>query len=184
MPTVLDWFRIPVAELLPRVTGQSLLPLLQSDETSSPTLETSYASYNFHEIAMCYPMRVIYHKNYKLIHNINYQMPYPIASDLATSPTFEELLKLFPTNQTWPWFKSLTNYYYRAEWELYDLDTDPEELHNLWGAPSHAIILNKIRTMLVEWLEETADPWACSPGGLLLSHGTEKPHCLALHNDA
>lgn len=45
-----------------------------------------------------------------------------------------------------------------AEDELYDLATDPGEIHNAAGDPAHAATLSRLRTRLVAWMEETRDP--------------------------
>lgn len=42
---------------------------------------------------MYYPMRAIRTKRYKLIHNINYKMPFPIDQDFYVSPTFQVTYK-------------------------------------------------------------------------------------------
>lgn len=38
---------------------------------------------------MYYPMRAVRSRRYKLIHNLNYGMPFPIDQDLYLSPTFQ-----------------------------------------------------------------------------------------------
>jgi len=48
-----------------------------------------FASQTHHEVTMYYPMRAIRTKRYKLIHNINYRMPFPIDQDFYVSPTFQ-----------------------------------------------------------------------------------------------
>lgn len=48
-----------------------------------------FASQTHHEVTMYYPMRVARTKRYKLIHNLNYGMPFPIDQDFYLSPTFQ-----------------------------------------------------------------------------------------------
>lgn len=48
-----------------------------------------FASQTHHEVTMYYPMRAIRTKRHKLIHNINYKMPFPIDQDFYVSPTFQ-----------------------------------------------------------------------------------------------
>lgn len=45
-----------------------------------------------------------------------------------------------------------------AEDELYDLQSDPAELHNLAAQVDHRAELAGLRKRLVEWMEETGDP--------------------------
>lgn len=37
------------------------------------------------------------------------------------------------SKQPLPWYKTLKQYYYRPQWEFYDIRSDPEELKNLHG---------------------------------------------------
>lgn len=48
-----------------------------------------YASHNHHEVTMYYPMRAIRTKHLKLIHNINFRMPFPVDQDLYISRSFQ-----------------------------------------------------------------------------------------------
>jgi arylsulfatase A-like enzyme len=41
--------------------------------------------------------------------------------------------------------------------ELYDVDADPHELHNLAGGPAHAAVLARMREALGRWERETGD---------------------------
>nr|CAD7199374.1 unnamed protein product [Timema douglasi] len=91
VPTVLDWFNISSSETS-LLTGKSLLPLLISE----PAMDTRavFASHNHHEVTMYYPMRAVRTKRYKLIHNLNYKMPFPIDQDFYISPSFQARTQL------------------------------------------------------------------------------------------
>ena len=41
--------------------------------------------------------------------------------------------------------------------ELYDLDTDPQEIKNLADSPQHRDKLIELRAVLDQWMEETHD---------------------------
>jgi arylsulfatase A-like enzyme len=45
----------------------------------------------------------------------------------------------------------------RAPEELYNLETDPWEIHNLAADPAHAVVLKKMHDRLDLWMEETND---------------------------
>jgi uncharacterized sulfatase len=47
----------------------------------------------------------------------------------------------------------------RCPEELYDLLSDPHELHNLVDDPAHADALGRLRVLLEEWQATYADPW-------------------------
>jgi len=46
---------------------------------------------------------------------------------------------------------------HRPEEELYDLEADPHELHNLAGSPDHQQTLSEMRAILDRWIKETGD---------------------------
>ena len=41
--------------------------------------------------------------------------------------------------------------------ELYDLEKDPYEIHNLASSPEHQEVLKRLRAALDEWIETTGD---------------------------
>lgn len=75
------------------------------------------------------------------------------------------------------WFKTLTEYYERTEWELYDLKMDPIEVNNIVGKPSYKKIFEELGQKLFEWQKKTEDPWICSPHAVL-----ENQKCMSLLN--
>lgn len=191
VPTVLDWFNISdtseqiernnVTPAIPR-TGKSLLPLLAAEPSENDT--AVFASHTHHEVTMYYPMRAIRTKRHKLIHNLNYKMPFPIDQDFYISPSFQDLLNRTQNKQPLPWYKTLKSYYYRPEWELYDLKYDPEELTNIAFKPSMKDIFTDLQTRLFNWQRTTRDPWICAPNGILEDVGVYKnnPQCMPLYN--
>ena len=106
LPTFLDWFNIsyPIKHNkhdvernsvhrhkdISKLMGKSLLPLLDTEPTYNN--EAIFASHNFHEVTMSYPMRAIRTNRHKLIHNLNYKSSYPIDQDFYVSPTFQDIL--------------------------------------------------------------------------------------------
>ena len=47
--------------------------------------------------------------------------------------------------------------FFRPEVELYDLENDPYELHNLAENPEYKPVLNQMRRALDDWMKETHD---------------------------
>lgn len=82
------------------------------------------------------------------------------------------------------WNTNLKKYYYRDEWELYDLKFDPEELSNIANKNSSKEIFKTLQKSLYLWLNKTKDPWICSPHAVLENSGyyTNNPQCLSLLN--
>ncbi|CAG5031382.1 unnamed protein product [Parnassius apollo] len=185
MPTVLDWFGVEVEkaecnDVELSDDTKSLLPILKKEPPHSEE-DAVFASQTHHEITMYYPMRAIRTRRYKLIHNLNYAMPFPIDQDLYVSPTFQDILNRTRAKQPLPWYKTLKQYYYRPEWELYDVRTDPAELNNLHGKPALAEAEGALRRRLVRWQRGSRDPWLCAPAAVLERDGPE-PVCRGLHN--
>ncbi len=187
VPTVLDWYNIPyptykVNKSPVQLTGHSLLPVLHTEPHSG--WDTVYASHNLHEVTMFYPMRVIRTKQYKLIHNMNYLMPFPIDQDFYISHTFQDMLSRLQHGEPSYWYKTFQEYYYRAPWELYDLTKDPKELTNVAQDSSYDDIKQQLSSQLLRWMNVTADPWICSPIGVLENSGVYKeyPQCMSMDN--
>ena len=83
------------------------------------------------------------------------------------------------------WKKNLNKYYYRNEWELFDLKKDPEELTNIAGKNETKKILETLKRKLYDWLNVTRDPWICSPHSVLENSGLffDTLQCLPLLNN-
>ena len=58
------------------------------------------------------------------------------------------------------------DYYYRDEWELYDLVHDPQEVSNLVDVPSYQSVFLELKEKLLTWQKATNDPWVCAPDGV------------------
>ena len=191
VPTVLDWFQIDYPrykifhkQLPVKLTGRSLLPLLSSE--SGDDREAIYCSHSLHEITMYYPSRAVRTKQYKLIHNLNHLMPFPIDQDFYLSPTFTDMLNRTRNSVPLNWYKSsLLQYYYRDEWELFDLNRDSKEMVNLASNLEYFSIRKQLESILKQWQNITNDPWLCAPGRVLEDGGLYKdnPQCMSLLNN-
>nr|CAD7444839.1 unnamed protein product [Timema bartmani] len=51
----------------------------------------------------------------------------------------QDLLNRTQAKEPLNWYKTLEQYYYRDEWELFDLKKDADELHNLATVPSYQV---------------------------------------------
>lgn len=188
VPTILDWFGLP----LPNYTlfgpnpvtlkGKSLLPVL--DQEPKVGWDEVFASHNLNEITMYYPMRAIRNRRFKLIHNLYFKMPFMIDQDVYLSPSFQDILDRTMQDRPTNWFKTLREYYYRSEWEMFDLEHDPREKNNISGAPAYLSIFEELKKRLLDWQRATNDPWICSPSGVLENKGKYPARgvCLPLDN--
>jgi len=138
-----------------RYHGTSWLGLLDRESTGGR--DVTYASHTFHEIQMYYPMRVVRDRQYKLIWNVAHHLPYPFASDLWGSSTWQAQYQ--KGGDTLYGLKSVDDYIKRPAFELYDLQSDPYEGTNLAGDPEYAIVLAALQKKLKAFQTATNDPW-------------------------
>ncbi|WP_343330727.1 sulfatase [Polaribacter staleyi] len=151
-PTILDMAKIDYKK--EQFHGKSFNTILE--KTTSKGWDEVYASHTFHEITMYYPMRVVRNKNYKLIWNVAWRLEYPFASDLWASSTWQSIYRNDIENFG-P--RKVQDYLFRAEFELYDLEKDPNELNNLATNKEYTSVLESMKTKMKKFQKETSDPW-------------------------
>jgi N-sulfoglucosamine sulfohydrolase len=143
--------------------GRSFLPVLERSDVlpESEWQHHVFGSHTFHELHNYWPTRVLRSRRYKYHRNIAWRLDFPFASDLYASYTFEGI-----RNSPNPVIgsRSLKNYLFRLAEELFDLETDPDEVHNLASDPAHAEVLADIRLKLEQWQQATHDPWLVRDG--------------------
>ncbi len=151
-PTVLDYADAAGPDY--KLHGRSIVPVLE--ETNPAGWDEVYASHTFHEITMYYPMRVIRTREFKCILNLAHRLPFPFASDLYASDTWQAVLR---EGLDMYGSRSVEDYLHRPRYELYDLQNDPHEVNNLADSPDHAEILTQLQDKLRHWQQATKDPW-------------------------
>jgi N-sulfoglucosamine sulfohydrolase len=152
-PTILDF-----AGALPEdhsSHGRSWLAAMNEEEHAD--WNEAYASHTFHEITMYYPMRVVRSGRHKLIWNIAHGLPYPFASDLWAAPTWQDRYQ--QGMDTLYGKRTVGEYIHRAEFELYDIETDPHEANNLALSEADAKVLAELKAKLQAFQKRTGDPW-------------------------
>ncbi len=152
-PTILDY-----AGLLntnDSFHGRSFKSLLSGKSKASEWQEI-YASHTFHEVVMYYPMRMIRDKHYKLIWNIAHALDYPSTWDLEESLTWQGVLK---SQQTRYAKRDISAFVSRPEFELYDMQADPDEIHNLAYNEKYSTILSVMVEKIKRFQQQTDDPW-------------------------
>lgn len=126
-------------------------------EQSPSGWDEVFASHTFHEIQMYYPMKVVHGRRYKLIWNIAYQLPYPFASDLWAARTWKDRYEQGPNTMYGK--RTVTRYIHRPQFELFDLQEDPDEITNLAELPEHAELLGNLKATIKTYQSKTKDPW-------------------------
>lgn len=151
-PTILDFAGVDLTEC-PR-HGRSFKSVL--DQEHPEGWDEIYASHTFHEVTMYYPMRVVRTRKHKFIWNIAHGLSYPFSSDLWASPTWKSVykynLKVFGQ-------RSIEAYQHRPRFELYDLESDPYEVHNRASNPAYAGLVEEFKAKLKAFQQQTRDPW-------------------------
>lgn len=151
-PTILDYAGVQTPDTT--FHGRSFLDALS--EESPEGWDETYASHTFHEITMYYPNRVIVERQYKLIWNIAHGLSFPFASDLWEAATWQAVLKRDLTHYG---KRTVDAYLHRSEFELYDLQADPDEVNNVADDPKHADDLKRLQQKLRDFQQRTNDPW-------------------------
>ncbi len=102
-------------------------------------------------------VRAVRDKHFEYIYN--YMPEQPAYQDLAYRlqiPMMKEILQLKEEGKlnqyTMNWFKTP-----KATEELYDIDKDPDELHNLAGNPAYKEKLEELRTAFRQWEAKVGD---------------------------
>ena len=179
MPTLLDYAGIDIPK---RVQGKSLRPIL---EGKSENMGRNYivSEHNAHGAAPkeYYPTRTLTDGRYRYIWNLRHEIVPDFPIDCyATDPGFRER----PKTPAWmPWdatpsalwennafeeiifnkasfseqYDLLKATFHRPEFELYDLENDPYEMHNLAANPEYAPVVNRMDGALKKWMESNQD---------------------------
>jgi len=115
-----------------------------------------YAAHTFHEITNYYPMRAVRSHKYKFIWNIAHRLRYSFASDLWRAPTWQGALR----DQLEDFgCREIDAYINRPRFELYELETDPDEVVNMADDPGYSELVRDFCRKIMEFQRDTQDPW-------------------------
>jgi len=101
-------------------------------------------------------VRAVTTKRYKYLRNFLTDRPFMQPQYRDGRPAIEIGRQLFEQGKLNDAQASIWNPKRVAE-ELYDLENDPHEIHNLATDPKHADVLQQHRDILSRWIEETGD---------------------------
>ncbi|MCC6154409.1 MAG: sulfatase [Candidatus Hydrogenedentes bacterium] len=150
-PTILDYCGVQPPE---KIQGRSVLAAMQEEHPTG--WDEIYCAHSFHEVTMYYPMRAVRRRKHKLIYNIAYPLPFPFASDLWESKTWQATRERGLTSYG---KRTVAAYQNRPKFELYDLEADPDEVKNLADDPQHAALLADLKQRIRSFQEKTGDQW-------------------------
>lgn len=151
LPTILDAAGLPVPG---NVHGRSLRPALE--DPKAPWREYLAAEFHCHGANIFYPRRAIRDGRYKLIHNLRAGQMKP-SNSIDGDPAYR--ISQEPRYAGTPIRRAFDTFADPPEFELYDLERDPVEFHNLAGKPETRAVEERMKQAMDRWREETADPF-------------------------
>lgn len=143
LPTLLD-----AAGAAPpaHIQGRSLLPLLRAEAYDAR--RAIFAEKTFHSYYD--PMRCIRTATHKYIRNFETAFAVEVPGDIQLGAVFRSDPGRYSTDR-------------RAIAELYDLEADPVEQHNLAGTERADAVERELSSALWDWMRETDDPLLRGP---------------------
>jgi N-sulfoglucosamine sulfohydrolase len=151
MPTIMEIAGLPS---VPRLDGESFLPLLQ-DETQQ-NREYAYSTYYQIFAKIRYPMRSVQNDEYGYIYNFWADHQLEMRGDAMGGLTWRAMVEAAETDPDIA--KRVELYKYRVPEELYNLKEDPDGLNNLVEDPAYAHVLNEFRGKMLEMMKKYNDP--------------------------
>ena len=154
LPTILEEVGIPQHQN--KLDGKSLMPLF--NKKSAQWREYLFTEFTLHWPQTYYPGRTVRDSRFKLVHNLLPERRNPVydiylIQQRPRTFTPTELEKLpAEIQQAYKIFRQ------PPEFELYDLQNDPWEFHNLADDPRYTEQLILLKRRLVEWQQRTNDP--------------------------
>jgi arylsulfatase A-like enzyme len=137
-------------DVLPTLLEASGVPLpggIQGQSLFKPR-QAVFAEKTFHSYYD--PMRCIRTRSHKYIRNFETAFAVEVPGDIQQGPIFRADPSRYSADRP-------------SMVELYDLDADPLELHNLGGMPGMAGIEQELSAELWDWMRETDDPLLNGP---------------------
>jgi arylsulfatase A-like enzyme len=128
------------------IQGRSFLALLRGG--AYEPREAIYAEKTFHSYYD--PMRCIRTRRHKYIRNFETAFAVEVPGDVQQGPIFRANASRYSTDRP-------------NVVELYDLEADPLEEHNLAGSPGVIAIEEELSAELGRWMRETEDPLLLGP---------------------
>eukprot|EP01047_Picozoa_sp_COSAG01_P071514 COSAG01_NODE_11122_length_2002_cov_1.596952_2_plen_376_part_00 len=152
-----------------RLQGQSLLPLTTGTAAALGGRGTAFGSHTYHTAEAFYPMRSVVTRvagqRFRLIHNLQPRIRHPELWDYLHTDWWPLLANgSIPYPQFSPKVGeplAVAGWFDRPEWQLFNVDHDPLEQHNLLsgGSGGSTTVLATLRRELTGWLNATGDPW-------------------------
>jgi N-sulfoglucosamine sulfohydrolase len=171
LPTCLDWVGASKANVKtdntgksPKRLGNSFLSILESPEMlpDQKWAQHVFGSHTFHEIQNYWPTRFLRTPRFKYHRNIAWRLDFPFGTDLYGSLSWEGIRNAGGSVMIGK--RPLEKYLFRGPEELFDLENDPEEVHNLASNKEYEALLLECRFKVETWQYQTGDVWLFKDG--------------------
>lgn len=152
MDLAATWLDVAGAPIPDALESVSLAPVMRGEAESLH--EYVFCERNWHD--NWDPMRGVVGDRYKLIQNYRPEVGHLNSLDLLRSPSFESIRAQAKSNdlkEPHTWYLNAT----KPRVELYDLQLDPDEWHNLAGDPDQAERIEAMQQALGKWMNATHD---------------------------
>jgi hypothetical protein len=152
--------------------GISFLPVLKGESHMHRTF--AYGIHNNIPEGRAYPIRSVRDTKYKLIHNLTSDSLYynTYAWNVGRHPEAYIMYQSWieAVKQNVKAMPLVSRYVKRPEFELYDIQNDPNETANLILKPELQGMVQKLKTELAAWMKQQGDP------GILLDVDSRDKH--------
>ncbi|KPL09693.1 MAG: hypothetical protein AMS26_22530, partial [Bacteroides sp. SM23_62] len=151
MPTIMEIAGLP---LIPKLDGQSFLPVLQNKTQKN----RDYAYSTFYQIfaRIRYPMRCIQNEEYGYIYNFWSDHQLEIRGDATGGLTWRAMIEAGKNDPEIA--KRVELFRYRVPEEFYHYKEDPDGLNNLIDDPAYAGEIEKFRKEMLKMMKRYNDP--------------------------
>jgi len=152
LPTLIE---LAGGQVPAELEGQSFLPLLRCETTAHhDSLFVTHTG----DLAP-YPARAIVTETHKYIKNLHPEFKFTTHLDQQAGPDYPHSLYWLDWEaDTRPEsVATVQRYYVHPAEELYDLVSDPHELHNLAADPAQAALLDELSSRVDEWMTKQGD---------------------------
>ena len=151
MPTILDAARVKAPG---GMDGNSLLPVMLGRKQSGR--EQVFTQFHQTSGRNRYPMRCVQNKRFGYIFNPWSNGERIFKNESQSGLTFKAMQAAAKTDPEIAGRVKL--FQYRVVEEFYDFANDPDALYNLAENPEYKKELDKVRKILLNWMEQTNDP--------------------------
>ncbi len=153
-PTFVDAAGLDIPEHLP---GYSILPVLKGNPSPRKHLYSAFVAHTT-GLHQYWPTRSVTDGRWKLTHHVfgdGKRARYPDGNKAVYS--LKKQLEGLPANSLAR--RAAERCEVPPAFELYDLQSDPNELHDLFGDPDHSAVRKRLIKQLELWREQAADPF-------------------------